>query len=326
MAVVASICFPSLKRFRYENPFFSIRLYGCTSHSKLTTFAKVRYQILKKVYRFLKKRVHLGGSTFTLVRMVKCVVIDDEKNSRDFLVNLIGQYCPDISVIGTASGGVEGLQTVAELKPDAVFLDIRMSDMDGFTVMQRLPEPRPMVIFVTAYQKYALRAIKASAIDYLLKPVNIGELQDTSRKLKQLHELRFSNPHFRNEYNDALKLVMQSASESQPLRIALPHHNGYRFERMNQIVRLESDSNYTTVFLESGEKVMVSKPMKHFEDFLDESMFIRIHNSHIINMKFLKSYNRDKGVAELEGQKEIPISKRRLAVFMEAMKKTFYKP
>lgn len=258
--------------------------------------------------------------------MVRCLLIDDEKNARENLEYLIVRYCPELKVADTASSGMSGIQKIRELQPDAIFLDVQMSDIDGFTLLSRLEEPKPMVVFVTAYEKYALRAIKASAIDYMLKPVSIKELQHAAQKLQQLFILKNNNPAFDRGYNDALRMMLQNSGEDGPERIALPDHAGYRFENMRDIVRLESDSNYTMIFLKSGEKVLVSKPMKHFEDFLDEEMFIRIHNSHIVNIHFLKSYLRDESAAELQDGTKLQIAKRRLPLFLDAVKHRFIKP
>ncbi len=259
--------------------------------------------------------------------MVQCLIIDDEKNARENLLNLVGKYCPELQVVGSAISGMDGIHQVKEMKPDAIFLDVHMSDIDGFTLLSRLEEPKPMVVFVTAYEKYALKAIKASAIDYILKPVSIRELQNAAQKLEQLYKLKNENPGFEKGYNDALKLMIQTSHEEAPQRIAIPDHAGYRFENMTDIVRLESDSNYTTIFLRNGDKVLVSKPMKHFEDFLDEKLFVRIHNSHIINMLFLKGYLRDDGgVAELFDGSKLQIAKRRLPLFLESIKQRFIKP
>ncbi|MBX7051210.1 MAG: LytTR family DNA-binding domain-containing protein [Flavobacteriales bacterium] len=259
--------------------------------------------------------------------MVQCLIIDDEKNARENLENLVSRHCPELRVVSMATSGLEGIQKIKELKPDAIFLDVHMNDIDGFTLLSRLEEPKPMVVFVTAYEKYALRAIKASAIDYILKPVSIRELQNASQKLEQLHKLKHENPAFERDYSDALKLMIQSSHDENPERIALPDHSGYRFENMRDIVRMESDSNYTTIFLKNHEKVVVSKPMKHFEDFLDENTFIRIHNSHIINILFLKSYLRDEGgMAELIDGTRLQIAKRRLPLFLDTIKNRFIKP
>lgn len=259
--------------------------------------------------------------------MVRCLIIDDEKNARENLENLVGKYCPELDVCGMAVSGMDGIQRIKELNPDAIFLDVHMSDIDGFTLLSRLEEPKPMVVFVTAYEKYALKAIKASAIDYMLKPVSIKELQGAAQKLEQLFRLKNDNPGFDKGYNDALKLMIQSSHDENPERIALPDHAGYRFENMRDIVRLESDSNYTTIYLKSNEKVLVSKPMKHFEDFLDEKIFIRIHNSHIINIHFLKGYLRDDGgMAELFDGSKLSIAKRRLPLFLDTIKQRFIKP
>jgi two-component system LytT family response regulator len=272
-------------------------------------------------------RVHLSESIVSIGNMVKCLIIDDEKNAREILSGLVQQYCPELSIAGTAFSGMDGINHIKELQPDAIFLDVHMSDIDGFTLLSKLEEPKPMVVFVTAFEKYALKAIKASAIDYILKPVSIKELQSAAKKLEQLHRLKNENPNFEKGYNDALKLMIQTSHEDSPQRIALPDHSGYRFENMSDIIRLESDSNYTTIFLRNSEKVLVSKPMKHFEDFLDESLFIRIHNSHIINIRFLKGYLRDDGgLAELLDGTKLQIAKRRLPLFLDTIKQRFIKP
>lgn len=259
--------------------------------------------------------------------MVSCLIIDDEKNSRDNLENLIGLYCPELTILDKAVSGLDGIARIEQQRPDAIFLDVHMNDLDGFTMLSRLAEPKPMVVFVTAYEHYALKAIKASAIDYILKPVSIRELQSSAVKLEQLHALKQSNPQFDKGYNEALKLMVQSAGEGGPKRIALPDHQGYRFEEITNLVRLESDSNYTTIFINSGEKLVASKPMKHFEDFLDENTFVRIHNSHIINIRYLKSYSReDGGIAELLDGTRLSIAKRRLPLFLDTIKHKFLKP
>jgi two-component system, LytTR family, response regulator len=291
-------------------------------------FSQFSPEFSKKTTEIVSDGFHLFANDDCISRtMVNCLIIDDEKNARENLENLLSKYCPELTVAGKAVSGMDGIQMIKDLKPDAIFLDVHMSDIDGFTLLSRLEEPKPMVVFVTAYEKYALRAIKASAIDYILKPVSIKELQGAAQKLEQLYRLKNENPGFEKGYNDALKLMIQSSHEDGPERIALPDHAGYRFESMRDIVRLESDSNYTTIFLKSGEKVLVSKPMKHFEDFLDEAIFIRIHNSHIINIHFLKSYLRDDGgMAELSDGTKLQIAKRRLPLFLDTIKHRFIKP
>jgi two-component system, LytTR family, response regulator len=259
--------------------------------------------------------------------MVKCLLIDDEKSARESLQEMLVRYCPGIVVVGMAKSGSEGIAEIERLQPDAIFLDIHMNDMDGFTMLSKLHVAQPMVVFVTAYEKYALRAIKASAIDYLLKPLSIKDLQQAASKIEQLQKLKGENPSFNEAYNDALKLMIQNTNSDYPKRLALPHHLGYRFENMEDITHLDSDSNYTTIYLKTGEKLVASKPMKHFEDILDSEMFVRIHNSHIINIRYLKTYSRDEGgVAELINGVTVQISKRRLPLFLDTIKNKFIKP
>ena len=259
--------------------------------------------------------------------MVRCLIIDDEKNARDNLNSLVQKYCPQLEVVGFAVSGLDGLHRIEELRPDAIFLDVHMSDMDGFSVLGKLDKFNPMVVFVTAFDRNAMKAIRSSAIDYILKPISIKELQGAAEKQEQLLELKLKNPGFEEGYAGALKLMVQTSKQEGPMRIALPDFSGYRFESVNDLVRLESDSNYTNIHLKNGEKVLVSKPMKHFEDFLDETDFIRIHNSHIINMNYLKGYVRDDGgMAELMDGTKLQIAKRRLPLFLDTVKNRFLKP
>jgi two-component system LytT family response regulator len=193
-------------------------------------------------------------------------------------------------------------------------------------LLQQLEGDKPWVIFVTAYEKYALRAIKASALDYLLKPVSISDLQEAETKIVEMESMRKPNTPLFPGYEESLRMLMSTMREQPPARIALPAHNGFRMEEVKNIVRLESDNNYTTVFLVNHEKVLVSKPLKHFEECLDEGMFLRIHNSHIVNADFLKAYHRDDGgTVELKDGTMLQISKRRLPVFLEIMKDKFLK-
>lgn len=258
---------------------------------------------------------------------VNCLIIDDEKNARENLASLIGNYCPHLHVLGKAENATEGMELIARLRPDAVFLDIHMPDSDGFSLLEKLPHPRPSIVFATAYENYALKALKASAVEYLLKPISIKELQATEEKLVQIAKMKSENPGYSSEYDGALSLLAASIQEENPQKIALTNYLGYRFEEVRGIVRLESDSNYTTIFLKGGEKVVASKPLKHFEDILDPRKFLRIHNSHIINVDFLQSYSReDGGIAELTDGYKISISKRRLPLFLEMIKGRFLKP
>jgi two-component system LytT family response regulator len=255
--------------------------------------------------------------------MITCIIIDDEKNSRDNLETLVQKYCPNLSLLGKASSALEGLELIRELSPAVVFLDIQMPGGDGFSMLQKLEGKKPWVVFVTAFEKYALKAIKASALDYLLKPVSISELTEASLKIEEVVRTRERESQ---SYEDSLKLLMSSIRDQSPMRIALPAHNGFRMEEVKNIVRLESDSNYTTVYLMNKEKVVISKPLKHFEECLDERVFLRIHNSHIVNSDFLKAYHRDDGgTVELKDGTILQISKRRLAYFLDIMKDKFLK-
>jgi two-component system, LytTR family, response regulator len=234
---------------------------------------------------------------------IKALIVDDERNNRENLSLLLSEYCRDVEVIGMAGSVDEALKIIESEEPDLVFLDIRMPEKDGFKLLERLDVVRFEVIIVTAYNQYAIQAIKFCAVDYLLKPIDIGELiqgvETVSRRISQKQE------------NERLKqLIYHMNRNGPPERIGLASQNRIDFIGIAHIIRCEADSNYTHVYLDSRQKVTVSKTLKEFEELLRDSGFIRMHQSHLVNSVHIKSYQKnDGGYIIMDDDTLIPVSR-----------------
>lgn len=246
---------------------------------------------------------------------IKAIIIDDERSGRETLQALIQDYCPSISIEGLADSANQARELIKKFTPDVVFLDIEMPKENGFDLLKSLPDKNFMVVFVTAYNQYALNAIKASALDYLLKPVDIDELKSTEEKLKNALGHNKKNP---NDYKEVISAFLDNFSNTNKIqKLTLPHAKGYKIVNLKDIIRLEADSNYTLIYLIGGEKFIVSKTLKEFDDILDDNIFFRAHKSHIINMEHLKEYIQEGGYAKMADGSVIDISRRRAAEFSQ---------
>ncbi len=243
--------------------------------------------------------------------MIRAVIIDDEPNNVEALQKLLEDYCPSISVTGTAGDLQTARVLITRENPELVFLDIEMPYGNAFELLNQLMPVYFEIIFVTAFDSYALKAIKYSALDYLLKPVNIKELQNAV--FKATERIHTKNIHKRI---DTLIYNMKTPGNSSR-RLALPTIDGFEFIDSEQIVRLEANNNYTNICLENKTKVLIAKPLKEFEDLLDEMQFSRIHHSHIINHSFVKKYHRGRGgYIEMKDGTRIEVSTRRKDGFL----------
>jgi len=234
------------------------------------------------------------------------VIIDDEQNNIDNLYELLNEYCPEVSIIATACSAEEGLQLIRQTAPDLVFLDIQMPGKTGFDLLKSLDHYNFEIIFVTAYDQYGIRAIKFAAIDYLLKPVNIEELQTAVKKVIIKRQEKKQNHQLEN-----LLKILQQRPDNNP-RIALPLAKETRFVKIDEIIRCESSNNYTTFYFISGEKLVISKPIYEYEDILENYHFIRCHQSHLVNKRFIKSWVKDEGdYLLLEDKTQVPVSRQK---------------
>ncbi|RYD58325.1 MAG: response regulator transcription factor [Sphingobacteriales bacterium] len=242
--------------------------------------------------------------------MIKAIIIDDEAKSRQTLEVLINRYCDSVEIAGTASNVKEGISILEHIHPELLLLDISLSDGSGFDLLSQIKDISFEVIFITAYNEYALQAIKANALDYLLKPVNIRELQAAIAKAEEKITSK-------EKKLDIKALVYQlTHTESAPSRIAVPVTDGLKFIFLNEITRLEAEGSYTRIFCDTAT-MLSSKPLKDYEDILPTETFFRAHHSHIININRIKHYHRgDGGYVTMTDGSVIDISKRRKKSFL----------
>ena len=220
--------------------------------------------------------------------MLRSIIIDDEKRGRETLSNLLKENCPNVEIVATAGSKDEGIAAINKHKPDFIFLDVEMPGGSGFKLLKELGDTKPDIIFVTAFDHYAIKAIKFSALDYILKPINIDELIKAVEKVQEKQ---------RDGLQEQLEMLLSNVSiTSNYLRnIALPTLEGLELVEIDKILYCEADANYTTLHLLDGVKVLVTRILKEFEELLAESNFVRIHHSYLINLGHLKKYVKGKG-------------------------------
>jgi two-component system LytT family response regulator len=244
--------------------------------------------------------------------MIRAVIIDDEQNNISALENLLKQFCPEIVITGTAENIQTGSEIITQLEPQLVFLDIEMPFGNSFDMLEKMKPVTFEVIFVTAFEKYAVRAFKYVALDYLLKPVNIEDLKAAVGRARLRIEEKKVNTRIES-------LLDNFRNESPGLKkIGLPVTDGWVFEEIENIVHLRAEGNYTTVTTKDGIKKLVSKNLKEFEDLLPPALFCRIHHSHIVNLNFIKKYYKGRGgYIELADGTEVEVSSRKKDEFLE---------
>lgn len=252
----------------------------------------------------------------------RAIIIDDEKNVREALVLMLASHCPEIHICGTAASASLGRELLEREEIDFIFLDISMPKEDGFAFLHSIPKENYGIIFVTAYEEYALRALKASAIDYLLKPVNPLELREAVSKAIQYLELRKAKANIRSIYQESLdNLHDQIQSENKTTeKITIAEQLGFRMVKVSEIMYLQADSNYTIIHLSGLDKIVATRSLGEFEKMLENPIFFRIHKSTIINMEYLKAYSSYQGnFVELTDGTKLSISRRKLNDFREAV-------
>jgi two-component system LytT family response regulator len=243
---------------------------------------------------------------------IKTIIVEDEHKSLLTLKALLERYCPEVRVIGTANCVEEGVRVIQELKPELVFLDIAMPDGDGFDLLNRIDTVEFEVIFITAYNDFALKAFEFSALHYLLKPVNYIELQDAVHRYLKM----------RPSQNVQSQLdILNNSLKSNYDKISLPSNDGLIIVQIQDILRLEAAGNYSSVFLAQGEEIIVTKTLNQFEDILSGLGFIRIHNTHLINLSYVKKYQRGQGgVVTMINGIALTVSRTRKNEFIEGLK------
>ncbi len=243
---------------------------------------------------------------------MRTVIIEDELQAITALKEELKVHCPDLDICGVAGTLNAAKKLIIDKNPELVFLDIQLKDGNSFDLLSKIGEYNFKIIFTTAYSHYALTAIKISALDYLLKPIDSLELINAVNKAKK------------NSF-DLMQLQLQSFIQNQQLntlrkKIAIQTSKGIFLHELETIIRLQSDGNYTSVYLTNGKKLMVAKILKDFEELLSNLGFIRIHHSHIINLNHMESYiNKDGGYVILNDKTNLPVSKRKKADLLNVL-------
>jgi len=218
--------------------------------------------------------------------MLTAIIVDDEKDCTETLGMLLERYCPEVQVIAICHSGAEALEAIPTKQPQLVFLDIEMPHINGFQVLERLPAVDFDIIFTTSYDQYAIKAIRFSALDYLLKPVDREELKIAVHKALQRH-----HPPLPQQ----LEILLQRLGQPATTKIAIPTMEGLQMIAVDSIVACRSDSNYTTLYLKGKQKMTASRTLKEIEEMLDGLAFLRVHQSWLINLDEITKYVRGEG-------------------------------
>ena len=256
------------------------------------------------------------------MKNIKALILDDEELCRSSLFFLLETHCPNVAVVNISSSVKEATEYILENEVNLVFLDIAMPKENGFVLIPLLQEKQIMVIFTTAYDKYSLKAIKASAVDYLLKPIDFSELILAVDKASTIQELN----SFKKQYLDYSKtlttLTENLEDESKGLKkLTIGSSNGFKIINLADIIYIEGDGNYCIFHLIEGENVVASRTLKEFESLLNENNFLRIHKSYVINIQHLIEFKNNDGMTvKLTNDLIIQVSRRRIPDFLEKMK------
>lgn len=248
--------------------------------------------------------------------MINAILIDDEATGLEVLQLAIEKYCPDVLIKGLYNTAQQGLEGIREIKPDLVFLDVQMPHMSGFDVIQQASPLSFEVIFVSAHDQYAIKAIKFSALDYLLKPVDVDELVQAVRKVKE----RMSSKNSSYQYQSVLNNIQLKSGKIE--KLAVPTAEGIDFFNTKDIIYCKAEGSYTSIILKNKQQVLVCKNLKDFENMLIESGFCRVHHSYLINLHHVQKYIKGEGgYVILTENHHVDISRRKKEEFLSLIDK-----
>ena len=223
---------------------------------------------------------------------INAIIVDDEERHHETLSKMLNTFCPEVEILGHSYAVKEATDLINNIKPHLVFLDIEMPGGNGFTLFDNFEEPPFEVIFTTAHDLYAINAIKYAALDYLMKPINIKELQDAVNRATKVISKKENT--LSTKKIDVLKSNLK-LEDKRFTKIALPSSEGIDFIKADFIIRAEAERSYSNFYLENGKKVLVSKPLKEYEELLEQCNFFRVHKSHMINLNHIEKYIKGKG-------------------------------
>lgn len=248
--------------------------------------------------------------------MIRTVIVDDEIDSIRVLQRLLNAYCPEVNIVGKADGVETGLHMIQSCKPDLVFLDIEMTHGNAFDLLNQLQPIEFQVVFITAFDNYAIRAFKYSAVDYLLKPVDIDDLRGAlDRVMRKAQGKSFLDQMETLLYNvETFQLTQQ--------KMAVPTLTGLIFIPIKDIIRFEAKGSYTSIYLANEEEIIATRNIKEYEDLLPDAIFCRVHNSHIINLHKIQKYHKGRGGhVIMEDGSNIEVASRRREEFLRRLLK-----
>lgn len=243
-------------------------------------------------------------------------MVDDEIDSIRVMQKLLDAFCPQVEIVGTAGGVETAIELIRETMPDLLLLDIEMSQGNAFDLLNQLQPLEFQVIFVTAFDNYAIRAFKYSAVDYLLKPVDIDDLLEAIGRVQEKPD--------EQDLSQQMKILLANVGVLQlsQQKMAIPTITGLLFVPVQDIMRFEAKGNYTTIFLSNGDPILATKTIKDYEEILPETIFCRIHNSHIINLSRIRQYQKGRGGSVvMEDGSVIEVATRRREEFMRRLLK-----
>ncbi len=242
--------------------------------------------------------------------MLRAILIDDEQDCVKLLSLQLKMYCPQIEVVAECTKSEEGLRAIQSQQPDVVFLDIEMPRMNGFELLEKTGDLKFALIFVTAYDRFAVKAFRYSAIDYLLKPTDTKELKDAVQKIegRKTHQSQL----------DFAREQMGGMPKGLPERIALPYQNGVTFVNINDILYCEADDNYSKFYLANGEKLLATKTLRDIQEILEERSFLRVHRQFIVNLNQIKKFVRGEGnYLIMANDQSIPVARNQKEKLMQ---------
>ena len=253
---------------------------------------------------------------------IKALIVDDEELARENLKMMVESFCPSIDIIGTATGKEDAKEKIASLNPEVVFLDICMpSGIEGLTLLDELEKKDFLVVFVTAFKEYALKAFNANAVHYLLKPIDIDDLLEAAKKIEERITLIKENPESRSTYQEMLENVSDSIKSKKTNKITISHSRGIKIVDQNDIEYIEAMGNCSDIHFTDKTKYTDTRTLKVYENILDSNQFFRTHKSYIINLNYLKEYLTTLGTnAVLKSGKKIPVSRSKTKEFTTLLK------
>jgi two-component system, LytTR family, response regulator len=230
---------------------------------------------------------------------LRTIIIDDELDSVNLLKLQLTQNCPQVEIVGTYTSSVKALQEIETLEPDLLFLDIEMPVMNGFELLEKILHLSFSIVFVTAYNQFALKAFRFNALDFLVKPIDTKELTEAVTKAEQ-----------RIKPTSSQLTMLQKQLRGEPVtKIAIPGQQGVTFIELNEIVYSEASNNYSKLVLKDGRHFLISKTLKDIQEVLEEEHFLRVHRQYIINLNHVKQFNRNEGILTMTNGENIPVAR-----------------